>query len=89
MVFLRPTEKYLIVFSAAGFINSELPFTEYPAVHRQRLSLIKRNLKKKLHAIDVRIFGTRSASVRYNMHSTGLCAVALKCLRVRNFTLSC
>ena len=48
VVFLRPTEKNLIVFSAAGFINLELTFTEYPAIHRQCITFIKCNLKKKI-----------------------------------------
>ena len=57
VVFLKPTEKDLIVFSAAGFINSKLTFTEYPDIHRQRITLVKCNLKK-LHAMEVHIFNT-------------------------------
>jgi len=41
VVFLRPAEKNLIVFSAASFINSELPFTEYSAIYIQRITLIQ------------------------------------------------
>jgi len=43
VVFLRLTEKNLIVFSAASFINSELPFTEYSDIYIQRVTLIKCN----------------------------------------------
>ena len=88
MVYLRPTDKNLIVFPAAGFINSELLFTEYPAVYRQRLTVIKCDLKI-LHAMEVHILNTRFASVGYNMHCIRLCAVALKCPPISNFTLSC
>ena len=38
--------------------------------------------------MKVPTFNNKFASVRYNMHSIGLCAVDLKWFPVTNFTLS-